>query len=68
MPYSICQLSGLHYNIPDFLDLQHVIETGSDADAYVARLREFARTLDEATRFQQDDVRFGAFAPDFASI
>lgn len=65
VPYSICQLSGPHYGIPDFLDSQHVIETAADADAYVARLREFARTLDEATRFQQDDVRFGAFAPDF---
>ena len=65
VPYSICQLSGPHYTIPDFLDSQHVIETRDDADAYIARLREFARTLDEATRFQQDDVRYGAFAPDF---
>ena len=65
VPYSICQLSGPHYAIPDFLDSQHVIETRDDADAYIARLREFARTLDEATRFQQDDVRYGAFAPDF---
>jgi uncharacterized protein (DUF885 family) len=65
VPYAICQLSGPHYGIPDFLDSQHVIENKADADAYVARLREFARALDEATRFQQDDVRFGAFAPDF---
>ncbi|TAK17480.1 MAG: DUF885 family protein [Rhizorhabdus sp.] len=65
VPYAISQLSGPHYGIPDFLDSQHVIETKADADAYVARLREFARVLDEATRFQQDDVRFGAFAPDF---
>ncbi|ATE66884.1 DUF885 domain-containing protein [Rhizorhabdus dicambivorans] len=65
VPYSICQLSGPHYGIPDFLDSQHVIETKADAEAYVSRLREFARVLDEATRFQQDDVRFGAFAPDF---
>ena len=50
---------------PDFLDSQHVIETKDDADAYVARLHEFARVLDESTRFQQEDVRYGAFAPDF---
>jgi uncharacterized protein (DUF885 family) len=65
VPYAISQLSGPYSNIPDFLDSQHVIETKADADAYVARLREFARVLDESTRFQQDDVRFGAFAPDF---
>ncbi|KQX20727.1 MULTISPECIES: DUF885 domain-containing protein [unclassified Sphingomonas] len=64
-PYAISQLSGPYSFIPDFLDSQHVIETRADADAYLARLHEFARVLDESTRFQQDDVRFGVFAPDF---
>lgn len=66
VPYAISQLSGPYSNIPDFLDSQHVIEAKADADAYVARLHEFARVLDESTRFQQEDVRYGAFAPDFA--
>ena len=65
VPYAISQLSGPYSNIPDFLDSQHVIETKADADAYVSRLREFARVLDESTRFQQEDVRYGAYAPDF---
>ncbi|KKC25673.1 DUF885 domain-containing protein [Sphingomonas sp. SRS2] len=65
VPYAISQLSGPYSNIPDFLDSQHVIGTKDDADAYISRLREFARVLDESTRFQQDDVRFGAYAPDF---
>ena len=65
VPYTVSQLSGAYRNIPDFLDSQHVIETKADADAYVARLRAFARTLDEGTAFQQEDVRYGAFAPDF---
>ena len=65
VPYMISQLSGPYSDIPDFLDSQHVIETKDDADAYVARVREFARTLDESTRFQQEDVRYGAYAPDF---
>ena len=64
-PYAISQLSGPYRDVPDFLDSQHVVETRADADAYVARLHEFARALDESTRFQQEDVRFGAFAPDF---
>lgn len=65
-PYAISQLTGPYSQVPDFLDSQHVIETKPDADAYVGRLREFARVLDENTRFQQEDVRYGAFAPDFA--
>jgi len=65
VPYMISQLSGPYSDIPDFLDSQHVIETKDDAAAYVARLREFARVLDESTRFQQEDARYGAYAPDF---
>jgi uncharacterized protein (DUF885 family) len=66
VPYAISQLSGPYQSIPDFLDTQHVIETGADADAYIARLHEFARVLDENSAFQKDDVRYGAVAPDFA--
>ncbi|WP_165322876.1 DUF885 domain-containing protein [Rhizorhabdus phycosphaerae] len=65
VPYAISQLSGPYASVPDFLDSQHVIETKGDADAYVQRLRAFARVLDESTRFQQEDVRYGAYAPDF---
>ncbi|MGC6331752.1 DUF885 domain-containing protein [Rhizorhabdus sp. FW153] len=65
VPYAISQLSGPYASVPDFLDSQHVIETKGDADAYIQRLRAFARVLDESTRFQQEDVRYGAFAPDF---
>jgi uncharacterized protein (DUF885 family) len=65
VPYAISQLSGPYASVPDFLDSQHVIETKGDADAYIQRLRAFARVLDESTRFQQEDMRYGAFAPDF---
>ena len=64
-PYAISQLGGPYSSVPDFLDSQHVIETKADADAYIARLHEFARTLDESSAFQQEDVRYGAIAPDF---
>ena len=64
-PYAISQLTGPYRNIPDFIDSQHVIETKDDADAYISRLHEFARVLDESTAFQKEDVRYGAFAPDF---
>ncbi len=65
VPYAITQLSGPYQNIPDFLDSQHVIADKADADAYIARLHEFARTLDESTAYQKADMRYGAFAPDF---
>ena len=65
VPYAISQLSGPYANVPDFLDSQHVIVEKADADAYVSRLREFARVLDESTAFQKEDVRYGAYAPDF---
>lgn len=64
-PYAITQNVGPYQNIPDFLDSQHVIESRADAEAYIERLRAFAKVLDESTRFQQDDVRYGAYAPDF---
>lgn len=64
-PYAISQLTGPYQDIPDFLDSTHVIETREDAEAYIERLRAFPRALDENTRFQQDDLRFGAYAPDF---
>ena len=65
VPYAISQLSGPYASVPDFLDSQHVIADKADADAYISRLREFARVLDESTAFQKEDVRYGAFAPDF---
>jgi uncharacterized protein (DUF885 family) len=64
-PYALTQNVGPYQNIPDFLDSKHVIETRADAEAYIERLRAFPRALDESTRFQQDDVRYGAYAPDF---
>ncbi|RVT92509.1 DUF885 domain-containing protein [Sphingomonas crocodyli] len=65
VPYAITQLSGPYSNVPDFLDSQHVIETKADADAYVARLHDFARVLDESTAFQKADAAQGVFGPDF---
>jgi len=64
-PYAISQLTGPYRSVPDFLDSQHVIETKADAEAYLARLRAFARALDDSAAFQREDIRYGAIAPDF---
>ena len=47
IPYVISQLSGGYQWIPDFLDSQHAIETRDDAEAYLARLEEFARVVNQ---------------------
>lgn len=64
-PYVLSQLGGAYRDIPDFLDTQHVIETKSDADAYLARMNAFARQLDQENELVRRDVALGVIAPDF---
>jgi uncharacterized protein (DUF885 family) len=65
-PYVLSQLTGLYTNIPSFLDNQHTIETKEDADAYLARLEQFALRLDEERDVAAHDVALGVVPPDFA--
>jgi uncharacterized protein (DUF885 family) len=65
-PYAIDQLNGAYASVPDFLDSQHTIENQSDAEAYLARLGEFSRALDQNTERQRTEAAAGVFAPDFA--
>lgn len=64
-PYILSQLTGPYRGIPDFLDSQHPIEVTNDAEAYIARLAAFPRTLDESTERQRQDAARGVFAPDY---
>ena len=65
-PYVISQLNGLYTAIPSFLDNQHTIETKEDADAYLARLEQFALRLDEEADVTRHDVAMGVVPPDFS--
>jgi uncharacterized protein (DUF885 family) len=65
-PYVISQLTGAYQNVPDFLDNQHKVETAEDADAYLARLKAFAVTLDQDLARTRADAGRGVAAPDFA--
>jgi uncharacterized protein (DUF885 family) len=67
-PYVISQQNGLYSSIPPFLDNQHRIETKSDADAYLARLEQFALRLDEEAEVVRHDVALGVIPPDFALL
>lgn len=65
-PYVLSQLSGSYREVPDFLDTKHRIDTIEDAEAYLARLDEFARLMDEELELARHDVGVGVTPPDFA--
>ncbi|MEO8115855.1 MAG: DUF885 family protein [Phenylobacterium sp.] len=65
-PYVLSQINGAYQEVPDFLDSQHTIETRADCEAYVARLGEFARVMDEECERVRRDVGLGVIPPDFA--
>ena len=65
-PYVISQQDGAYQSVPDFLDSQHPIKDGADADAYLARLSGFATALDQNSESVRADAALGVFAPSFA--
>jgi uncharacterized protein (DUF885 family) len=64
-PYVLSQLSGAYRWVPDFLDTKHRIDTVEDAEAYLARLDEFARVLNEELELARHDAGVGVTPPDF---
>ncbi|MET0336572.1 MAG: DUF885 family protein, partial [Caulobacter sp.] len=64
-PYAIDQRSGAYQSVPDFLDNQHGVANAADADAYVARVKAFARVLDQETERMNAEAAMGVIAPNF---
>jgi uncharacterized protein (DUF885 family) len=64
-PYVLSQLTGPYRGVPDFLDSQHPIENRIDAEAYISRLGQFSRALDQSSDQQRADAARGVFAPDY---
>ena len=62
-PYLISQQDGVYFSIPDFLNTAHTIETATDAEAYLLRLRQFATLLDNETAEQRRQAGRGYVAP-----
>ena len=62
-PYLISQQDGVYFSIPDFLNTAHTIETATDAEAYLARLQQFATLLDNETAEQRRQAGRGYVAP-----
>jgi uncharacterized protein (DUF885 family) len=65
-PYAVTQLTGSYADGPDFLDAQHPLRNRDEADAYLARLDEYVRVLDEETVIIGEDANLGVIPPDFA--
>ena len=64
-PYVLSQLTGSYQSVPSFLDTQHTIESGADADAYLQRLVGFATLMDQEVEVVRHDVALGVVPPDF---
>lgn len=64
-PYIVSQLTGSYRSTPDFLDAQHPLRTKDEADAYIARLGEFVRQMDQETDIIGADAASGVIPPDF---
>ena len=65
-PFVVTQLTGAYRSFPDFMDAQHPLRTRDEADAYLARLNEFVRVLDQETAIIHEDAAAGVIPPDFA--
>jgi len=65
-PYVVSQLTGSYTGIPDFLVSAHQVPNRDHADAYLARLAQYARNLDIETQRHREDVAAGVTPPDFA--
>ena len=64
-PYVVSQQTGAYQSVPDFLDTKHKVETKGDADAYLLRLKAFARQVVEQTDRMRHDADAGVIPPDF---
>lgn len=62
-PYRIFQQGGAYFQMPDFLNTAHTINTPADCEAYLARLEAFATALDEDTTEQKAEAARGYLAP-----
>ncbi|HEV2532160.1 DUF885 domain-containing protein [Phenylobacterium sp.] len=65
-PYVVSQITGVYQEAPDFLATQHSIETRADCEAYVARLVDLGRLIDDESERVRHDAGLGVIPPDFA--
>lgn len=64
-PFVLSQLTGAYRSVPEFLDGQHQVRNAADADAYLARLSAFPRTIDQSIARQRADAAKGVAPPGY---
>ncbi len=62
-PYPIFQQGGSYFNTPDFLNTDHTIDNSADAEAYLARLSQVGKSLDNDSEDQRAQAARGFLAP-----
>lgn len=60
------QMNGPQGFVPQFLISFHRVDDAADMRAYVSRIREAARALNEATELARENAEHGVHAPKFA--
>lgn len=65
-PYVLSQQGGVYFGLPDFLNSSHPVQNAADAEAYLSRLSQMDRQLDNDTEFQRIEAKKGRVAPDFS--
>jgi uncharacterized protein (DUF885 family) len=64
-PYLVSQMNGAYYWLPGFIGSRHPLVTREDAQAWLGRLSEFARVLDQETDRIRQDAGMGVAPPTF---
>ena len=64
-PYVVVQNVGAYLDVPRFLDSDHMIDSATDAEAYLARLDSFATQIDGETGRLRAATARGAIPPAF---
>ena len=64
-PYTVTQLTGAYTFIPDFLATQHPVTHREEANAYLTRLANYARVVDQETARIGEDAAAGVIQPNF---
>lgn len=64
--YAFDQMNGIQSFLPTFLISFHAVESEPDAVAYVARLRQVGRALDQQLARAMASAKIGVYAPRFA--
>jgi uncharacterized protein (DUF885 family) len=64
-PYVVTQLGGAYTQQPDFLASRHPVTTRDQTEAYLSRLSQYARVLDQESAMIAEDAAAGMIPPDF---